>query len=50
MPVTKVIDNNFGGMFSYDNRWTNVGVLLGFCGVTLVGFWLALKYVKVGTR
>ena len=39
-----------GYQFSYDHRWVNLGVLVGFCVATVAGLCLALKYVKVGTR
>ena len=45
-----VFDKIFNGAFKYENRWINIGALIGFCFICQLGLWASLRFLRIGGR
>lgn len=45
-----ILDYLFGNAYKYENRWIDMGALIGFSAGTLILLWLSLRFGRMGTR
>jgi hypothetical protein len=50
VPAWSFLDNYFGGDFKWENRWINVGIMVGYTAAMVVLVSLALRYAPIGVR
>lgn len=51
MPVPYVVfDRIFGGSFQYGHRWINIGVIIAFSCLTMVGVWAGMRFLRTVQR
>ena len=51
MPVPSIVfDKIFEGAFKYEHRWINVGLLIAFSFITLIGAWVGLRFLRTVKR